>query len=279
MPVGWQLGSSPASVNVASIVSGPACFLGTRCANVQSRGSESKGLSYLVQTIDATPYRGKRLTYRAAVRAEVTGGSAVRMQVHIHHPDGTTSIRDAMGLHPIRSTAWTYYEINAPVALDARDIMFGVQVVGEGAAWIDNISLKAEDVVYNSADEAVRALVTQFADARNAHDGTAAAATYAEDGEYFNTLSTPVVNGVIKGKEALAGLWSGVSGHVERRILGTEFLSPNIAAVHVIAEDANQLNAASQLFEETFIVLKDTSGWRIKVHQATRVIAPPISAR
>jgi uncharacterized protein (TIGR02246 family) len=157
--------------------------------------------------------------------------------------------------------------------------MFGDQVFGEGAAGIDNISLKAEDVVYNSADEAIRTLVTQFADARNAHDGAAAAATYAEDAEYFNTLSAPVVKGVVKGKEALARLWGGVSGQVERRILGTEFLSPNIAAVHVSAEDANDLNAASRLFEETFIVVKDTSGWRIKVHQATRVIAPPISGR
>ncbi|HXP87337.1 MAG TPA: hypothetical protein VN841_21570 [Bryobacteraceae bacterium] len=35
-------------------------------------------------------------------------------------------------------------------------------------------------------DAAVRAVIKTFADARNARDGDAVAATYAEDGEYIN---------------------------------------------------------------------------------------------
>ncbi|MCU1262788.1 MAG: hypothetical protein JWO80_5673, partial [Bryobacterales bacterium] len=39
------------------------------------------------------------------------------------------------------------YEIQAPIALDARDIEFGMQVFGQGAAWIDNISMTFADAV------------------------------------------------------------------------------------------------------------------------------------
>jgi uncharacterized protein (TIGR02246 family) len=269
MPVGWQLGSSPASVNSARIVAGPVCFSTGRCAQVQSSGSE-KGLSYLNQTIDATPYRGKRLTYRAAVRAQVTGASVVRLQVHTHHPDGTTSGRDAMGNHPITSPSWTYYEIEAPIASDARDIMFGVQVIGEGSAWIDNISLASQDATYSPSDVAVRALITHFADSRNAHDGASAAATYAEDGEYIGIPGTAIV----KGRQALTTLWGGIPGRANRRIQSVDFPAPNIAVAHVATEFADDSGSVSQICDEAFIVVKDNAGWTIKVHQGTNYRAP-----
>jgi hypothetical protein len=36
---------------------------------------------------------------------------------------------------------WSPYEIQAPIALDAQDVEFGMQLIGQGAAWIDNISI------------------------------------------------------------------------------------------------------------------------------------------
>jgi uncharacterized protein (TIGR02246 family) len=152
--------------------------------------------------------------------------------------------------------------------------MFGVQVVGEGSAWIDNISLKSDDAAYSSADETVRALITRFADSRNARDGAAAAATYTEDGEYINTTS-PL--GVVKGTEALAKLWGSLTGQVQRRIQAVEFLAPNIAAVHVAAESPNDSGAVEQFFDETFIAVRDGSEWRIKVHQAAKFRAAPLT--
>jgi hypothetical protein len=57
-----------------------------------------------------------------------------------------TSFRDDMGNHPITVNAWSPYEIQAPIAPDARDIEFGMQLIGQGAAWIDNISMTFVDM-------------------------------------------------------------------------------------------------------------------------------------
>jgi hypothetical protein len=61
-------------------------------------------------------------------------------------------------------------------------------------------------------EQAVGDVVKQFADMRNAHDGNAAAATYLQDGEYIG-----VEGNRVKGKEALAKLWSGVTGRRRER--------------------------------------------------------------
>jgi hypothetical protein len=105
----------------------------------------TRGCVFLYQVIDAAPYRGKKLTYRADVRADVAQGSVVRLLVRVHRTDCSTSFLDDMGNHPIKGGAWSVYEIQAPIAPDARDIEFGIQLMGQGAAWIDNISMTFVD--------------------------------------------------------------------------------------------------------------------------------------
>lgn len=68
-----------------------------------------------------------------------------RLLVRVHRTDCSTSFRDDMGNHPITGGAWSPYEIQAPIALDAQDIEFGMQLIGQGAAWIDNISMTFVD--------------------------------------------------------------------------------------------------------------------------------------
>lgn len=261
MPPGWQLGASSATTNLARIVEGSACFTGHRCALVQSLGLEPHSLSFLCQRMDAKPYRGKRLTYRAAVRADLTSSAVARLQVHTVHQDGTTSVRDDMGNHPIKSAVWTFYEIDVPVASDARDILFGVQVIGAGSAWIDKISLTSDDANYSHADETVRAVITRFADARNAHDGNAAAAAYAPDGEYVNPVGP---TRKVKGRAALAALWGALPGQVQRKIEAVEFITANIAVAHVVAE----FSEPTSTLKETFVVVRDGSEWKIQIHEA-----------
>ena len=47
-----------------------------------------------------------------------------------------------MGNSPVVSGEWGAYEIQAPIATDAYHIEFGVQLVGTGAVWIDQISME-----------------------------------------------------------------------------------------------------------------------------------------
>jgi len=103
----------------------------------------SGALSFLYQNVDATKYRGKTLTYRAAVR--VASGNVARLLVHVRRMDCSTGFRDDMGGHPITASGWSSYQLQAPIGPDARDIEFGMQLVGNGAAWIDNITMTFAD--------------------------------------------------------------------------------------------------------------------------------------
>jgi hypothetical protein len=144
MPNGWDMPQIP--VYKAEIVSGSACQTGPQCATLFSlRDDPSLRLTFLYQVVDAKQYRGKRLTYRASVRANVGIGSAARLLVRVHRTDCSTSFRDDMGNHPITASTWSSYEIQAPIAMDARDIEFGIQLIGQGQAWIDNISMMFTD--------------------------------------------------------------------------------------------------------------------------------------
>ncbi len=150
-PPGWLLGPEwfmppHAPVYEARIASDSSCNGSQKCAAVQSvREDPSVRMCFLYQVIDAAQYRGKRLTYRADVRADVNLGSVARLLVRVHRTDCGTSFRDDMGNHPITAAAWSSYEIQAPIAFDARDIEFGMQLVGQGAAWIDHISMTFTD--------------------------------------------------------------------------------------------------------------------------------------
>jgi hypothetical protein len=132
----------------AKIASGRSCNGSRQCATVQSIGYDPPvRLCFLYQIADAKPYRGKKLNYRADVRADVTPGSVARLLVRVHRPDCSTSFRDDMGNHPITAGAWSSYEIHAPIAPDARDIEFGIQLIGSGTASIDNISVTFADPI------------------------------------------------------------------------------------------------------------------------------------
>lgn len=152
----------PHDPNPVEIVSSRLCYTGPRCAVVRSvpptlTGDEvmryiallrapRSGKRYgIFQVVDVTPYRGKTLTFRAAVRAEVPSGSEVRLFVRLHRRDGSTAFFDNMGQFPVRSSAWYFYEIPALVGHDAQDVEFGMVLIGEGEAWIDHITMDCTD--------------------------------------------------------------------------------------------------------------------------------------
>ncbi len=258
MPPGWRLGPEGTPVYAARIAAGASCQGGKPCGKVQSVGMGPHNSCFLYQVVDATPYRGKMLAYRAAVRAEVTGAGVARLLVRIHREDGSTSLRDDMGPHPITSSQWNFYEIDVPIVADARDIEFGMQLFGEGAAWIDKISLTFSA---GEAEKAIREVFGRFTEARDARDGKAMAATYSEDAEYI------AFNGVrVKGRSNLEEMWSGAPGQPRRTIQSVELLTPDMAVMRVVAE----FDDPAERLNETFLLVREGGEWKIRVHQAMK---------
>jgi beta-lactamase regulating signal transducer with metallopeptidase domain len=150
-PKGWLLGQRGVPPYEAINVPAEECHGGQQCATVRSlRGDPSvSSLSFLYQNLDVTQHRGQTLIYRAFVRVDPSQKSVARLLVRLHRRDCSTTFRDDMGDHPIMSGDWALYEIRAPIAEDAYHMEFGVQLVGTGALWIDQISMEFKSALGN----------------------------------------------------------------------------------------------------------------------------------
>ena len=126
-------------------------------------------------------------------------------------------------------------------------------------AWTAALAAEADAQSSPADGESLRTLVKTFANARNAHDGQAAAALYSEDGEWIGAHGA-----LVRGRIELARMWSGVTGQVQRTIQSIDFAGPNIAVVRVLTQYEEPIG----LHHETFIFVKDSGTWNIRVHQS-----------
>jgi len=120
---------------------------GKQCVTIK-RGTEKPGpFGNVMQKIDATPFRGKRVRYRAAVRTEIDGQNGrvqLWMRVDLSAKKGQPNLGffDNMANRPIRKKDWDYYEIVGDIAEDAETINLGMFLRGSGQAWMDDVSLE-----------------------------------------------------------------------------------------------------------------------------------------
>jgi hypothetical protein len=120
---------------------------GKQCVTIKRGTGQAGPFGNVMQGIDAAPFRGKRVRYRAAVRAEVEGqdGRAqLWMRVDLPGKGGRPNLGffDNMAKRPIRTKDWAYYEIVGDVAQDAATISIGMFLAGSGQAWMDDVSLE-----------------------------------------------------------------------------------------------------------------------------------------
>ena len=124
-------------------------FEGEVSVMVDSTDAESSENRFctLNQVLDATPLQGKRVRFRAAVRTANTNGNgsaALWFRVDRVTKDGKAAqgAFDNMANRTITSESWEQYEIVADVDEDAKSIVLGMMLLGEGQAWIDGASLE-----------------------------------------------------------------------------------------------------------------------------------------
>jgi hypothetical protein len=164
-------------------------FAGKRCA-VLSRTATSKSEAFgtLMQFIDATKYRGKRVRFKAAVRADVTGdGNQAMLWLRVDTPDGK-GFFDNMSDRPIKSNAWKHYEIVGDVAADAQQFVIGMILLGNGSAALDDVSLEIVD----PASTKVTGATAQVTPAPGLAEVVMAGIVHADDKAQTATLAFPL---------------------------------------------------------------------------------------
>ncbi|MHC4768945.1 MAG: hypothetical protein ACYTEI_09570, partial [Planctomycetota bacterium] len=140
VPDGWSVPT--AGTTAAVTAESPA--QGKQCVELAKQGSQSFG--NLMQTFDATRYRGYRVRFSASVRMAGGPGEAARgraqLWMRVDRPGGRMGFFDNMGDRPIRSSEWNEYEIIGDVDPDAQRLNLGLMVHGPGKALLDDVSFE-----------------------------------------------------------------------------------------------------------------------------------------
>jgi len=112
----------------------------------QEKSSDGPSFGTLIQSVDATPHRGKQVRLRAAVRAEVSGvGNQAQLWLRVDRTGGRRGFFSNMRDRPITEPSWETYQITGTVAEDAERIVLGGFLRGRGTAQFDAFQLQVRD--------------------------------------------------------------------------------------------------------------------------------------
>ncbi len=137
VPPGWKVTTSA----TRGFLSRSEPAQGEKCAVLMREGTPgADDFGNLMQVLDATPYRGKRVRFSAQVKHSGEPGQA-QLWFRVDRPNLTQGFFDNMGDRPITSDQWKRYEIVGDVAEDAVTLNFGMILMGGGEAVIDDAEL------------------------------------------------------------------------------------------------------------------------------------------
>jgi C-terminal processing protease CtpA/Prc len=137
VPVGW---ASPTTPTYAAELTEERPKSGKLCVLLHSVVTTADGPPFgnVMQAVDATPFRGRRVRFRAAVRTEA--GARAYLWMRVDRSNNQPGFFDNMQNRPITSGEWQYYEVIGDVDQDAAVISIGMILPRTGKAWLDDAS-------------------------------------------------------------------------------------------------------------------------------------------
>ena len=115
---------------------------GKFCAEIRWPTNQvpSQPVANLMQSIDASPYRNKRIEITGAIRVATNRpGGCAQMWFRVDRPRQVLGAFDNMHDRPVRSSAWRDYTITADVADDAQSLNLGLMTFNGATAWWDDL--------------------------------------------------------------------------------------------------------------------------------------------
>ncbi|HZM86878.1 MAG TPA: erythromycin esterase family protein [Blastocatellia bacterium] len=150
LPADWRASPKLRRYDFQIATSEERPYSGKRCVEISRAPGKHYGevVGSVVQRLDATAYRGKKIKLRAAARAELAGAgnlSWLRLNVSRKGFGPQSAAFDSLDKYPITSPEWRVYEIIADVPKDADSISYALVLVGDGKAWLDSVSVEVVD--------------------------------------------------------------------------------------------------------------------------------------
>jgi erythromycin esterase len=149
-PADWQFSTKLRRYDFQIVTSNERPHSGKACALISRLPGKHYGevVGNFSQRLDAMPYRGKKIRFRAAARAEGSGAdnmSWLRLSIVRKGSGPLSTAFDSLDKYPVTSAEWRTYEIVADVPQDADSISYGLFLTGDGKAWLDVVSVEVID--------------------------------------------------------------------------------------------------------------------------------------
>jgi erythromycin esterase len=149
-PADWQFSTKLRRYDFQIVTSNERPLSGKACALISRLPGKHYGefAGNFSQRLDAMPYRGKKIRFRAAARAEGSGAdnmSWLRLSIFRKGSGPLSMAFDSLDKYPVTSAEWRTYEIVADVPQDADSISYGLYLTGDGKAWLDVVSVEVLD--------------------------------------------------------------------------------------------------------------------------------------
>jgi C-terminal processing protease CtpA/Prc len=146
LPMGWALASSSQRFGYSVAISPNNPKEGGRCLQMSrdARDDNAMAVGNISQTVDAAPFRGKRVRLSAAIRVDGTSGAgSAYLWLRSDLKNASASgFFDNMADRPVISKDWAYYEIVGDIEDQADKLRFGLMLLGNGSAWLDDLTLE-----------------------------------------------------------------------------------------------------------------------------------------
>ena len=116
---------------------------GFQCLKIESPKEGKLHFGNIMQTIDATPYRGLKIQLSATIRMGVNPEQGQgHMWLRVDNEDTTLGFFDNMEDRPIVSNEWQKIVIVGPVSENAQYINVGAFLFGQGTMWVDEFQVE-----------------------------------------------------------------------------------------------------------------------------------------
>jgi len=134
---------------------------GTHCAKLGKKPESASTFGNLMRTIDAAPYRGKRVALSSKIR--VVGDGRSQMWIRIDRANDVMGGFDNMSNRPVFGNGeWTTAMSEVDVAADALAVNVGFMVFGAATAFVDEVALEVKgDAAPVQAASPLRALTAR----------------------------------------------------------------------------------------------------------------------
>ncbi len=132
LPKGWFVPKMSKDAGYRCVIAEDTALPGKRCALLTREGANSSSFGNLMQSLDAGPYRGKRIRLKGQLRFEAQNPSGARAQMwlRVDRSGQKMGFFDNMQDRPVQGATWTHVEIVGDVATDAEQIALGSMCMG-----------------------------------------------------------------------------------------------------------------------------------------------------